>query len=235
MKLGIMQPYLFPYLGYFQLLSAVDKFIVYDDVAFIKQGWVNRNRILVGGKAYRFSVPLRSASSFRSISDTHVDAASYARWLRKFLTTVDQNYRSSPYFGPVRQVLAAVFLGFREGSIAALALRSIIETLNYLDLRPEIVRSACEYGNAHLTGQDRVIDLCEKEGADEYINPVGGRTLYAREDFAARGIALRFIRLRSIIYPQFGDQFTPDLSIIDVMMFNQPRRIRELLCEFDLV
>src|SRR5712692_546334 len=112
MKLGIMQPYVFPDLGYFQLLRAVDKFLMYDDVAFIKQGWINRNTILVGGRASRFSVPLRDASSFRRIDETEVDQDSYPRWLRKFLMTVDQNYRDAPCYGTARELVARVFEGF---------------------------------------------------------------------------------------------------------------------------
>lgn len=234
MRLAIMQPYLFPYLGYFQLLGAVDKFVIYDDVAFIKQGWVNRNRILVSGRAYRFSVPLRDASSFRRINETEVDRGSYPGWLRKFLMTVDQSYRKAPCFEPVRQLLAMVFVGF-SGSIASLALRSIVETAHYLDLKTEIVESPCAYGNDGLKGEERLIDICVKEGADSYINVIGGQELYAREDFAARGITLHFIRSRPTMYRQFGEGFIPALSMIDVMMFNPPQRISELLGEFDLI
>jgi hypothetical protein len=234
MKLGIMQPYVFPYLGYFQLIGAVDKFVVYDDVAFIKQGWVNRNMILVGGRACRFSVPLRAASSFKRIDEIEVDQDSYARWLRKFLTTVDQNYREAPCYGPVRELVASVFEGF-SGSIAALAVRSLAETAHYLDLRTPIVESSTKYGNGDLKGTERVIDICMKEHAEEYVNAIGGKELYASEEFAARGIRLHFLRSRSVMYRQSGDRFTPGLSIIDVMMFNAPRRIGELLEEFDVV
>jgi hypothetical protein len=234
MRLGIMQPYLFPYLGYFQLLSSVDKFVVYDDVAFIKQGWINRNRILVNGREYRFTVPLRMASSFKRINETEVDPGSYAKWLGRFLMTVEQNYHRASYFGPVRELLRSVFEGF-AGSIAGLTLRSIMATAKYLDLRTPIVRSASGYGNDRLAGAQRIIDVCKKEGANEYVNPIGGRSLYTCEEFSAHGIALRFIRSRPVTYPQFSTQFTPDLSIIDVMMFNAPRRIGELVREFDLV
>lgn len=234
MKLGIMQPYLFPYLGYFQLLSSVDKFVVYDDVAYIKQGWINRNRILVNGGEHRFTVPLRKASSFKRINETEVDPDSYARWFGRFQMTVEQSYRRAPCFGPVRELLRGVFEGF-EGSIATLALRSIVATASYLDLRTPIVESACGYGNDGLAGRQRIIDLCKKEGADEYINPIGGQRLYRHGDFSAHGIALSFIRSRPVSYSQFGAEFIPGLSIIDVMMFNDPGRIRELLREFDLV
>ena len=234
MKLGIMQPYLFPYVGYFQLLNCVDKFVVYDDVAYIKQGWINRNRILVNGGEHRFTVPLRKASSFKRINETEVDPDSYVRWLDRFLITVEQSYRRAPCFGPIRELLRGVFEGF-EGSIATLALRSILATASYLDLRTPIVESACVYGNNGLAGGRRIIDLCKKEGADEYINPIGGQRLYRHGDFSVHGIALSFIRSRPVSYSQLGSQFIPGLSIIDVMMFNDPGQVRELLSEFDLV
>ena len=234
MKLGIMQPYVFPYLGYFQLLGAVDKFVMYDDVAFIKQGWINRNRILVDGRACRFTVPLRSASSFRRIDQTEVDQDSYGRWLRKFFKTVDQNYLEAPFYRPVRDLMATVFEDF-SGSIGALAVRSVVETARYLDVRTPIVETSSKYGNDHLKGAERVIDICVKEGAGDYVNAIGGMDLYASEDFIGGGIRLYFLRSKPVTYRQFGDGFTPGLSIIDVMMFNPPRRIGELLGEFDLV
>lgn len=234
MRLSIMQPYLFPYLSYFQLLSSVDKFVVYDDVAFIKQGWINRNRILVNGREYRFTVPLRKASSFKRINETEVDPTAYAKWLSRFLMTIEQNYCRAPNFDPVFKLVRGVFDGF-EGSIAALTVRSITATVKYLEFHTTILGSASGYGNDELGGVQRIIDICKREGASEYINAIGGQSLYAREQFLAYDVALRFIRSRPVIYPQFGAQFTPDLSIIDVMMFNSPGRIGELAREYDLV
>ena len=72
MKLAIMQPYLFPYLGYFQLIAAVDKFVFYDDVNFIKNGWINRNRLLISGKVNYITIPLSGASSFLKINQVLV-------------------------------------------------------------------------------------------------------------------------------------------------------------------
>jgi hypothetical protein len=234
MKLAIMQPYLFPYLGYFQLLAAVDRFVVYDDVAFIRSGWINRNRILVDGRAFRFSVPVRDASSFRCIFETQVDRALYGAWLRKFMMTVDQSYRSAPCFGPVRYLLDVVFSGF-EGSVAALALRSLTETSRYLGIPTRVVETSRGYGNGELKGGDRVLDICAREGAHHYVNAIGGADLYTADEFAGRGVTLHFIHSRPVVYRQFGETFTPALSIIDVMMFNPPERIGELLREFDLV
>jgi len=234
MKLAVMQPYLFPYLGYFQLLGAVDHFVVYDDVAFIKRGWINRNRILVGGKPHLFSVPLSDASCFKPIHETEVDRQGYARWLRKFLMTVERSYARAPLYTPVRRLIDAVFEGF-EGSIAELARRSIVRTAEYLGLSTAIVATSRGYGNGALKGRDRLIDIARRDGADTYVNAIGGRELYAQEDFAAEGIGLLFLKPRPVRYPQWGEAFVPSLSVIDAMMFNAPARIGELLLEFDLV
>jgi hypothetical protein len=234
MKLAIMQPYLFPNLGYFQLMGAVDKFVVYDDVAFIKRGWINRNYVLGHEQKAKqlFSVPLRDASQFRPINQTEVDRQGYAVWLRKFFKTVDQIYMRAPGYTAVRQILESVFAGF-EGSIGELARRSLTDTAQHLGIRTSIVGSSAVYGNSALTGKTRVIDICLTERATEYINLSGGVGLYTAEDFSARGIELHFIRSRSMTYQQFANDFVPGLSIIDVMMFNPPTRIREVLTEFD--
>src|SRR5208283_1135183 len=123
MKLAIMQPYLFPYLGYFQLIAAVDKFVLYDDVAFIKQGWVNRNQILLHGKPHLFSVPLQGASSNKTIRDTLVSFHEYPRWKDKFLKTITLAYSKAPQFEPTRSLLSDV-IDSNFGNIGELAWRS---------------------------------------------------------------------------------------------------------------
>ena len=234
MKLGIMQPYLFPYLGYFQLLSYADKFVVYDDVAYIKQGWINRNRILVNGGEYRFTVPLRKASSFKRINETQVDSDSYARWLGRFLMTVEQSYRRAPCFDPVRELLKVVFEGF-EGSIAMLALRSIVATAGYLDLQTPIVESACAYGNDGLAG-GRTDHRPVQEGGRGRVHQPHWRAMLvsAPRLFRARDRPQLHPLATCLVFSVRG-HFIPGLSIIDVMMFHAPERIRELLREFDLV
>ena len=164
LALGIMQPYVFPYLGYFQLMAAVDRFVVYDDVAFIKQGWINRNHILVDGAPHRFTIPLHDPSSFRAIDETSVDPAGYAPFVRKFLRTIDQSYQRAACFSPARALVADVFEGF-EGSIGTLALRSLRAVARYVGIGTAIVESSHTYGNGHLKAQERVLDICAREGA----------------------------------------------------------------------
>jgi hypothetical protein len=234
MKLAIMQPYLFPYLGYFQMIAAVDKFVIYDDVAFMKQGWVNRNQINLHGKPHLFSVPLQNVSSNRAIRDTALSLLEYLRWKEKFLKTIALAYAKAPQYEPVRALLAEV-LGSNSVNIGELASRSILTICQRLGIPTQIELSSTIYDNGHLHAQDRVLDICAREKATIYINAPGGRELYAPETFAANGIELRFLRSRLPEYPQLKPEFVPALSIIDVLMFNAPEKIQAMLLEFDFV
>jgi len=222
-----MQPYLFPYLGYFQLMHAVDRFVVYDDVAFIKQGWINRNRILINGEPCFFSVPIRHASSFTLIRDTLIDR-DQPRWAEKLLKSFDNAYRRAPEFAHVFPMVEAVFAR-QTTRVADLAVASLKAVAAFLDIRTDVVETSTGYANAELKGEDRVIAICKAESADEYINVPGGRDLYSRERFEAEGLRLRFIEPRPIEYRQFGAPFVPSLSIVDVLMFNPPARVRDYL------
>jgi hypothetical protein len=233
-KLAIMQPYLFPYIGYFQLIHAVDRFVVYDDVAFIKQGWINRNRLLINDAPAFFTVPIKNASSFALISDTRIDdAPQHSRWAEKLLKTVDTAYRRAPEFGRVFPVIEEVF-GRKTTRIVDLAVASLKAVATFLDIRTSFLDSSTTYGNAQLKGEERVLAICAAERAAEYVNLPGGHALYSSERFAARGIKLSFIEPRFPEYRQFGGNFVADLSIIDVLMFNPVETVREYLNAYEL-
>lgn len=233
MKLGIMQPYLFPYLGYFQIIAAVDRFVIYDDVGFIKQGWINRNRILLRGEPHLFSVPLEGASSNRTIRDVPVSVREFPRWREKFLKTFDLAYTRAPRFQAVRELLVSVLEG-DPGSAADLARRSILAVCQSLGLTTTIVPTSTVYENGHLRAQDRVLDICAREGASLYINAQGGRELYDHPSFSSRSLELRFIRSHLPAYPQFDHPFVPGLSILDILAFNEPAAASRMLSEFTL-
>ena len=228
-----MQPYFFPYIGYFQLLAAVDRFVIYDDVTFIKQGWVNRNRMLINGEASFFTVPLAHKSSAITIRETAIsDAPEHRRWAEKLLKSFDNAYRRAPEFASTFPIVERV-LTKTTTRVADLAVESITAVAGALDIRTPIGPSSSVYGNADLNGEDRVLAICRAEKADRYVNVSGGRELYSRERFKSDGVELRFIESKPIEYAQFGDAFVPWLSIVDVLMFNPIERVRELLraCE----
>jgi hypothetical protein len=229
-----MQPYLFPYIGYFQLMQAVDRFVVYDDVAFIKQGWVNRNRILINGRPSYFTVPIKNASSFTLIRDTLVgDDQQHARWIEKTLKTFDNAYRRAPQFGHVFPLIEAV-LRKPTNRVGELAVASLKAVAGLLEIGTEWVDSSTLYDNAQLSGEERVVAICLAERATDYVNASGGRELYDRNRFEAAGLRLHFLQPHSIEYRQFNDPFVPWLSIVDVLMFNPIETVRAFLGACDL-
>jgi WbqC-like protein len=232
-KLAIMQPYLFPYVGYYQLMDAVDRFVVADDLQFIKQGWINRNRLLVNGAAAFFTVPLKRHPADALIRDVEIDTSAGARWRRPLLATVANFYRRATSFDTVYPMVERVLDGPFTG-IADMARASLREVAGYLGIGASIVESSSAYGNAHLKGQERVIDTCRTEGASDYVNAIGGRELYSREAFLAHGIRLHFVCPDAIEYRQFHAPFVPSLSIIDLLMFNTPADARGLLKRYRL-
>lgn len=229
-----MQPYLFPYFGYYQLINAVDKFIVYDDVNFIKQGWINRNNILVNGKSYLFTVPLKSQSSFNKINDTIVNEKVYFLWVNKFLKTVEQNYSKAPFYNEVMSLLKNIFQ-IEDKHISSIALKSLKLVSEYIGINTVFEDSTVIYGNQCLTSQDRVLDICIKENANYYVNPIGGVDLYSKKDFLDNGIVLNFIKSKKVEYRQFNEEFVPNLSIIDILMFNNISSIKKSLNNYELI
>lgn len=234
MKIGIMQPYIFPYIGYFQLIHSVERFVFYDDVTYIKQGWINRNRILLGCNPHMFTLPLKNASSFQLISETELNKNLYAAWLNKFSKTLESAYQKAPHYQPVAQLINDVMHTDVQG-IAALAVLSVKSACEYIGLRREMIDSSTIYNNGHLHAAERVVDICKREQGTVYINPIGGQELYNRPAFEASGLELYFVKSRPVVYPQGKCEFVPWLSIIDVMMHLPKDRIQEELNNYDLV
>jgi WbqC-like protein family len=228
MKLALMQPYLFPYLGYFQLIAAVDKFVFYDDVNYIKNGWINRNRVLLNGEIRYITVPLAGASPFLKINEVMMQAPEF--WVKKLLESIRHGYSKAPHYPRVSELLGDV-LGTRTDRIGTLAARSVTEVARYLGLDTEFVQSSVPYRNAELSGVPRVLDICARERADIYVNLPGGRTLYEEQDFAAAGIELVFVEPDLRPYDQANAAFHPGLSILDVLMFNSAAEVKAMLAE----
>lgn len=232
MKLGIMQPYFFPYIGYFQLLNAVDKYVIYDDVNYIKGGWINRNRILSNGKAIYYNIQLKDASPFKKINEIEVFDNSVHK--RKMLATLRGSYSKAPYFNQVYPILEDIIMQ-EEKNLAKYLIYSLRRICNYLNIETEIIVSSSLRKNNDLKGQDKVIDICKILNASEYYNAIGGQELYDYDEFNKNNIKLYFLKSNDLFYEQFNNEFIPSLSIIDVMMFNSPKKISELLNSFELI
>ncbi len=229
-----MQPYVFPYLGYFQLVNAVDKFVCYDDVTFIKQGWVNRNNILSNGKPQMFTIPIRKQSSFVDIKDTIILTDNKSYWKTKFLKSIRQSYAKSSNFSEVFDLINEV-LTVDHVTISDMAKHSIEAICDFLDIKTEIIPSSTIYANQNTDRVGRIIEICKKEGAKEYINPIGGIDLYKKSEFRKKGVDLYFLKQTKHSYDQFGQSFTSNLSMLDVLMFNDKGDCLELLNKYVLI
>jgi hypothetical protein len=228
-----MQPYLFPYIGYFQLIKAVDKFIVYDEANYIKRGWVNRNYLMIGNKRYLFSLPLKKASQSKSIKNTEIDACNYPTWKMRFLKTIT-HYSKSPYYTQVRELIESG-LDAAPGGVADFNLSCLVLVCKYLGVETILAKHSEAYGEKVHRGQDQIIHICKIENADSYINPIGGLQLYSKQIFSEHRINLLFLKSGQIRYRQFSRAFEPGLSIIDVMMFNSIEEINLLLDNYELI
>jgi len=229
MKLAIMQPYFLPYIGYFQLINAVDKFVIYDDVTFIKQGWINRNRIILNDKDFLFTLELKGASSFKEINKVEV-----GKNRLKLMKTFYQAYQKAPYFEEVRPILNSI-LNSLESNLSKYLFYTIELINDYLGIKTKLLISSEIDKNNTLRGQEKVIEICKNLDASIYINSIGGKELYSKTDFAASEIDLFFLQPYKIEYLQFRNKFIPWLSIIDVMMFNSKEEINTMLSNYELV
>lgn len=232
MKLAIMQPYFFPYIGYFQLINVVDKFIIYDDVNYIKGGWINRNNMLLQGKPHLFQVHLQKASPYKLINETFLLEDKKSEQV--ILSKIIQNYKNAPYFSAAFSILERVLLG-ESKTISELNEKGIREVCSYLNIKTEIILSSSEFKYNQLKGEQRIIDMCLNQKATSYINAIGGVELYDKINFSNHGIQLNFIKTNAIEYKQFNNDFVPWLSIIDVMMFNSPDEIGLMLNNYVLL
>jgi hypothetical protein len=232
MKLAIMQPYIFPYIGYFQLIKAVDKFVIYDDVNFINRGWINRNRILVNGKDSLFTIPLKEASQNKLINEIEVNWDD--AWKSKWLKTLEQSYKKAPYFQQVLPIIEQT-LGQEKTIFSEIIVENLKLINAYLGITTEIISSSSIYQNTELKAQTRIVDICLQEKANHYINPIGGIELYQKEVFEEKGMQLNFIKSKPVQYPQLKNDFVPWLSIIDVLMFNSVEQIQTFLDSYELV
>jgi len=213
-------------------MNAADRFVIYDDVNFIRKGWINRNNILVNGKANLFTVPLKNASQNKLISESEISEIS--EWKKDLLRTIELSYRKAPCFEEVFELIIRI-INTDETNISGYIYYSLEQVNRFLNIDTEIVRSSSVYQNRLLKQQKRIIDICKKENAREYINPIGGLELYSKKLFKENEIDLYFIKTNEIVYRQFNNEFSGSLSIIDVMMFNPKDQINEFLNDYELI
>lgn len=231
-KLGIMQPYFFPYIGYWQLINAVDNYVIYDDVNYIKGSWINRNRILMNGEAKLISLKTDGASQNKHINEVKVACDSIYK--KKLLKTIEHCYIKAPYYMDVSKLLNEIIF-YEEEKLSLYLENSIKRIADYLGTKTEIILSSDIKKDNSKKGQDKIIEICRILDASEYYNAIGGMDLYTYEAFDANEIKLRFLKPDLIKYEQYENEFEPNLSIIDVMMFNSKEEIKKLLESYILL
>jgi hypothetical protein len=219
---SLMQPYLFPYIGYFQLIAASDLFVVYDDVQYMKGGWVNRNRIQVNGAATWLTLPVEKASYRESIAARrYVDDPAVRHRLVK---TIELAYGSAPHFAATMPLVREILLA-RHASVAAFNTESLLRICAHIGISTAFQLSSAMSRKNLLHGEERVIEICRQVEASTYLNLPGGAGLYTEEHFEARGIRLRFLN------PRIANR----LSIVDVLMREGTASVREMLKQYEVV
>lgn len=231
-SIAIMQPYLFPYIGYFHLMQAVDIFVLFDDVNFIKKGWINRNNILLEDQAYSWTLPLSKASQNRLINEHKIFESELSKV--KLLNLFERAYRKAPYYEAVFPILSKI-LQNEEVNIAKFIRFSLEELSAYMGLQTHFVFSSDLKKDKDLPAQERIMQMIQSLNGTRYCNAIGGQELYDRKAFASKDIELCFVRSNSIGYKQWNQTFTPFLSIVDVLMFNDHTEIKKHLCNYELV
>lgn len=221
-KVAIMQPYFLPYIGYFQLISAADVFIVYDNIKYTKKGWINRNRMLLNGKDIMFSLSLKNDSDYLDVRDREL-SGDLSR--EKLLNQFKGAYQHAPYFAHTFPLIEKI-VRYGNDNLFGYLHHSIVKLCEHLNIKTEIKISSEIAIDHNLKSQDKVIALCKAVNSGTYINAIGGIDLYSKETFKKENIELKFIQSKPFNYPQLGGVFVPWLSILDVIMFNPLDKVR---------
>lgn len=227
-RIAVMQPYFFPYVGTYQLAQAVDEFVFFDDVNFIKKGYIHRNAVLLDGQAHPFTVPVQDASQNRPICDHH-----YTGDWQPFLNLLHRAYRRAPCFDAGYALVEAV-AKHGDDNVARKNALSFVRVFEYLGLEKTWSVASAHALPTEIRGPRRILALCRALGATAYVNASGGRTLYEAGDFEREGVDLRFLASQTDAYPQLGHAFVPNLSMIDLLMHLRPAEVTARLMQFRL-
>ena len=230
--LSINQPYFFPYIGYFHLIESANKIVFYDDVNYIKGGWINRNRILINGSDYLFTIPVKKGSQNKLINE--ITPIIDKKFKCKFLTTIKTAYHKAPYYNQVNDLIQDV-IHQEYDSISDMAINSITSVYDYLGKEIKWTKSSiCSPFTKGMDKADRLIKITKDLGYHKYVNLIYGQKLYSKDYFLNSGVELYFIKSDIVSYRQFDNEFIPSLSIIDVLMFNDKRSIKNQFAAYSL-
>lgn len=222
-----MQPYFFPYIGYFQLMNAVDEFVVYDNIQFSKKGWINRNRILVNGTDSYISLPLKKDSDYLDVVQRYL-SDDWKNERKKMLNRITESYRKAPCYKAVMPLIETILM-HEETNLFRFIYHSLEQLKVYMEINTRFIISSTVPVDHQLKSEDKVLAICKARSAATYINPIGGVELYNKDRFFHEGVTLQFLKADNIQYQQFSNTFVPFLSIVDVLMFNTVDKVKEYL------
>lgn len=232
-KTGIMQPYFLPYIGYFQLISSVNEFVIYDNIKYTKKGWINRNRILCNDTDHLIGLPIKNDSDFLNINQRQL-ADNFHSHSKFLLNKFKECYRKAPHYNDIYPVLEIIF-ACKQNNLFEFLNNSIKILVDFLEIKTKLLVSSNINIDHNLKSQDKVIAICQATNANFYINAIGGVDLYNKQTFKENGIILNFIKSQDITYKQYENKFVPWLSIIDVLMFNKLSDVKSFLNRYDLI
>ena len=229
-KLAIMQPYIFPYVGYFSLINSSDKILFYDDVNFIKRGWIHRQRILINGKDHLFTIPLNKPSQNKKINQIEISENDSRV---KIIKNIENAYKKAPYFKEVFPIIKKVILG-KYTHIDEMAISSLAAVCKYLNLEINYDRTSKADPNSQGKEKcERLASITKTLGFSNYVNVIND--MYDKETFKTKGVNLFFNDHKIKSYNQFGKPFVSHLSIIDVLMFNSIRDTKKLILSYHII
>lgn len=233
-KIGIMQPYFLPYIGYFQLMDMVDEFVIYDNIEFSRASWIRRNRMLQNGKDVYFTLPIKKDSDFLDVDQRYL-ADNFDKEAGRLVRRIESNYSKAPFFKEFFPIVEKIIY-YEERNLFDYILNSVVKIKEYLNIATPIL-TLSKFGKdiQRLRAQDKVISVCKALQATHYINSSGGTHLYDSESFQKENIELLFFRAKQFEYPQFDNDFIPFLSILDVCMFNSVAQVQEYLNHYEII
>lgn len=229
MILGVMQPYFFPYLGYFDLINYTNRWIVLDTVQYIYQGWMNRNRIMHANEGWQYiTVPLNKHSYRTAIKDIRI--VSGDDWRQRIIGRLQHYKNRSTYYDVVVELIREG-LNSEQESLSRLNVNCLKVVCNYLGIQFDyeyLSEMALDLGDVNAPGEWS-FRIAEALGAEEYANLPGGALLFSQSLFKSTGIKLTLRNLPPLEYQCRGYGYIPNLSIIDLLMWNSPDEIKKYL------
>ena len=227
MKIAIMQPYFFPYIGYFQLIHSVDTFVLYDNIQFTKRGWIQRNKILNSGMIEYISLPIKNDSDYLNINQ-RVLAENFQEQMKKNINKLINGYQQTKNYNLVFPTIKECLLAEKENLFLYL-FHTLVEILKIIGISKNIISSSTLNIDHALRGKEKVIAICKELDAEIYLNPIGGVELYDKNEFRKNNIKLQFIKPILKPYQQISKEFVSSLSVLDVLFNNDREDLHSLI------